>query len=169
MWSAWIRGISPEKNARGWFVRVDASFASLPTSGGGVYQIGTGTDEVVESVTYVGRATKCRADCKGVTLRRRLYTDYSYSGSHLHLKLRSALEEGKHVWFRWQILKTVHECCEAEAALLGEGDYAWNSAPVKSLTQKLDEVVAAAMEKVGCSEKDALEAMVRYVQAKLKT
>lgn len=159
-WSMWIRGISPRKTKAGWFERDEVAFKALPTKGGGVYEIATGLD-LGEAVTvYCGRATEVNPSARGVSLRRRLFSDYALSGGHKHLVMRQALEKGESVFFRWMILQSVFACTEMEAKLVRENDYVWNSAKVTSLADQL--------EKLCLGEIEAIEAIKKWAESKLK-
>lgn len=123
-WSKWIRGLSHEPK-NGWFTRIDDAFMDLDTKKGGVYEIGLGSGDVPDSVVYCGRAL-CTSSGGGTSLRSRLFSGYAKSGSHLHVKMRTELEKGLDVFFRWAYLDTRESIARAETDLIAEGSYAWN-------------------------------------------
>lgn len=146
-WSKWIRGLTHEPRD-GWFTRADEAFEALPTRVGGVYLIGVGKDgsDEPERVVYCGRALATEAG-GGTSLRARLYSGYAKSGSHLHVKMRKALEEGNDVFFKWRVIADRQEIVDTEAEMIANGAYAWNAArPSKTrefVFAQLDKLVGA--------------------------
>lgn len=135
-WSKWICGILHEPKD-GWFTRNEEAFASLPTKVGGVYLIGVGKrtegpEAEPDRVVYCGRALATEAG-GGTSLRSRLYSGYAKSGSHLHVKMRLAMEGGNDVYFKWMILDTREKIVDTEAEMIEKGSYIWNKVqPSKS-------------------------------------
>lgn len=135
-WGPWVHALSPVRDKKsGWFTRdVEAlSKAVLPTTGGGVYEIAI-VPHVLENipdwenktVVYLGRATKVNKPAKGKTLRARIFSQHCIGASNLRGPMDIALGSGQHVYFRWQQLKQVKECCARELELLIAYDYAWD-------------------------------------------
>lgn len=138
-WSEWIRGVTHVKKD-GWFTRVDAAFADLPTKKGGVYEIAYGKDGP-DHVSYCGRALATDSG-GGTSLRSRLYSGYALNGSHLQKKMRPVLEEGNDLFFRWAFIETKERIIETEADLICAGEYKWNTVSAKrAFLLKLDALI----------------------------